>query len=73
MCSGQRVPRSPLISLNFFVGPKHRDYFCHHGCRAEPGAALSSLKEAQKKIEELLAYVRIVELNESIALAGGKI
>ena len=37
------------------------------------GAALSSLKDALKKTEELLAYVTIVELNESVALAGGKI
>jgi predicted nucleic acid-binding protein len=37
------------------------------------GAALSSLKDAQKKTDELLAYVTIVELNESVALAGGKI
>jgi predicted nucleic acid-binding protein len=37
------------------------------------GAALSSLKDAQKKTEELLAYVTIVELNESVAVAGGKI
>jgi predicted nucleic acid-binding protein len=37
------------------------------------GAALSSLKDAQKKTEELLAYVRIVELDESVAMAGGKI
>jgi predicted nucleic acid-binding protein len=33
------------------------------------GAALSSLKDAQKKTEELLAYVRIAELDESVAMA----
>ena len=37
------------------------------------GAALSSLKDAQKKTDELLAYVRVVELDESVAILGGKI
>jgi predicted nucleic acid-binding protein len=37
------------------------------------GAALSSRKDALKKTEELLAYVRIAELDESVAMAGGKI
>ena len=31
------------------------------------------MKDAVKKTEELLAYVRVVELDESIAMAGGKI
>jgi tRNA(fMet)-specific endonuclease VapC len=37
------------------------------------GAALSPLKDAQKKTDELLAYVQIVGLDESVAIAGGKI
>ncbi|MDO8874212.1 MAG: type II toxin-antitoxin system VapC family toxin [Methanoregula sp.] len=37
------------------------------------GAALSPRNDAMKKTEELLAYVRIVELDESVAMAGGKI
>ena len=37
------------------------------------GAALSPLKDAQKKTDELLAYVRIIELDEPAAIAGGKI
>jgi predicted nucleic acid-binding protein len=37
------------------------------------GAALSQRNNAMKKTEELLAYVRIVELDESVAMAGGKI
>jgi tRNA(fMet)-specific endonuclease VapC len=37
------------------------------------GAAMSPRKDAMKKTEELLAYVRIVELDESVAMAGGKI
>ncbi|MEI7857152.1 MAG: type II toxin-antitoxin system VapC family toxin [Methanomicrobiales archaeon] len=37
------------------------------------GAALSPRNDAIKKTQELLAYVRFVELDESIALAGGKI
>ncbi len=37
------------------------------------GAALSSLKDAQKKTDELLAYVKVVDLDESIAISGGKI
>jgi len=36
------------------------------------GAALSARKDAMKKTEELLAYVRIVELDENVAMAGGK-
>lgn len=36
------------------------------------GAALSPRNDAMKKTEELLAYVRIVELDESVAMAGGK-
>lgn len=37
------------------------------------GAALSQRNDAMKKTEELLAYVRIVELDESVAMVGGKI
>jgi tRNA(fMet)-specific endonuclease VapC len=37
------------------------------------GAALSPLKDAQKKTDELLAYVQIIGLDESVAIAGGKI
>jgi predicted nucleic acid-binding protein len=37
------------------------------------GAALSPLKDALKKTDELLAYVRIIELDESVAIAGGRI
>lgn len=37
------------------------------------GAALSARKDAMNKTEELLAYVRIIELDETIAMAGGKI
>jgi len=37
------------------------------------GAELSARKDAMKKTEELLAYVRIVELDENIAMAGGKL
>jgi tRNA(fMet)-specific endonuclease VapC len=37
------------------------------------GAALSPRNNAMKKTEELLAYVRIVELDEPVAMAGGKI
>lgn len=37
------------------------------------GAALSPRKDAMKKTGELLAYVRIAELDESVALAGGRI
>lgn len=37
------------------------------------GAALSSRKDAMKKTEELLAYVEVADLDESVALAGGKI
>jgi len=37
------------------------------------GAALSPLKDALKKTDELLAYVRIIELDETTAMAGGKI
>ncbi|MDO8874207.1 MAG: type II toxin-antitoxin system VapC family toxin [Methanoregula sp.] len=37
------------------------------------GAALSPRNDAMKKTEELLAYVRIVELDESVAMAGGRI
>ena len=33
---------------------------------------LSPLKDAIKKTDELLAYVRIVELDEPVAFAGGK-
>ena len=36
------------------------------------GAELSARKDAMKKTEELLAYVRIVELDENVAMAGGK-
>ena len=36
------------------------------------GAALSPRSDAMKKTEELLAYVRIVELDEPVAMAGGK-
>ena len=37
------------------------------------GAAPSPRKDAQKKTGELLAYVQIADLDESIAMAGGKI
>lgn len=37
------------------------------------GAAMSPRKDAMKKTEELLAYVRIAELDESVAMAGGRI
>ena len=37
------------------------------------GAALSSRKDAMKKTEELLAYVEVADLDESVALTGGKI
>lgn len=36
------------------------------------GAALSPLRDAQKKTDELLAYLRIVELDEAVAIMGGK-
>ena len=37
------------------------------------GASLSPLRDAVSKTEELLAHVLIIDLNESIALEGGKI
>jgi tRNA(fMet)-specific endonuclease VapC len=37
------------------------------------GAALSPLKDAMKKTDELLAYVRIIELDEPVAMTAGKI
>jgi len=36
------------------------------------GAALSSIRDAQKKTDELLAYLRIVDLDEAVAITGGK-
>lgn len=36
------------------------------------GAALSPLRDAQTKTDELLAYLRIVELDEAVAIMGGK-
>jgi predicted nucleic acid-binding protein len=37
------------------------------------GAALSTRKDAMKKTEELLAYVEVADLDESVAMAGGRI
>lgn len=37
------------------------------------GASLSPLRDAYNKTEELLAHLQIIELNESIAIEGGKI
>lgn len=37
------------------------------------GAALSERRDAMNKTDELLAYLRIIELDESLAIVGGKL